>query len=68
MFSFLISLVLALVVLAVLVWAVRSLLPMLGLPPEAARIINVILVLIVVLWLVAAVAGYAPLTVYPRRY
>lgn len=53
----LISLLLLLIVLAVVVWAVRTLIPVLGIPQPIATVIYVVLVLIVVLYVVSAL-GY----------
>ena len=61
MVPFLISLLLSLLIVGVLVWGIRTILPLLGLPAEANKVINVVLVVLVVLWLASAVLGYAPL-------
>ena len=48
----LIGLLIALIVVVVVLWAVRTLLPLLGLPAPIRTVVEVVIVLIVVLYLV----------------
>lgn len=63
-----IGLFLLFVVLVVLVWGVRQLLPLMGLGEPANRIIVVVLVVLLTLYLVSVVAGLAPGVSLYRRY
>ncbi len=56
----LIGLFVALVLIALVVWAVPQLLSAIGVPPNVATVIYVGLVVLVVLWVVSAVFGYGP--------
>lgn len=53
----LIGLLVAILIIVVIVWAVRTLIPVLGLPQPIATVIYVILVVVVVLWLVGLLTG-----------
>ena len=52
----LVTLFAALVVIALLVWAVPKLLGAIGVPPNVATVVYVGLVVLVVLWLVSVIA------------
>lgn len=54
-----VSILVALLVVALLVWAVRTLTPALGIPEPIATVIYVILVVLVVLWLIGLLGGPA---------
>jgi hypothetical protein len=53
----LIGLLMALIIVALVVWATRTLLPALGVPPPVATVIHVVVVVLVVLWLVGQLGG-----------
>jgi hypothetical protein len=53
----LLSLLVALLLVALVVWAVRTLVPALGLPEPIATVIYVIVVVLVVFWFVGAIGG-----------
>lgn len=55
----LVTLLIGLVVLAIAIWAVG----MIPMDPQARKIVQVALGLVVLLWLVATLAGYAPVIV-----
>lgn len=55
----LMGLIIALIVFAVLFWAVRTLIPLLGLPAPLTTILYVLLVLIFVLYLVNMLGGFS---------
>jgi uncharacterized membrane protein len=50
----------ALILIALAVWAVPQLLAAIGVPPNVATIIYVGLVCLIVLWLVSVATGYGP--------
>ncbi len=56
----LVTLFVALVLIALVVWAVPQLLAAINVPPNVATVIYVGLVVLVVLWLVSAVFGVGP--------
>jgi len=57
----LIMLFVALVLIALIVWAVPQLLGAIGVPANVATVIYVGLVVLIVLWLIGVLTGYAPL-------
>lgn len=57
--NLIISLLLILMVAAVVLWAIRSILPLLGLPEPVGTILYVLVVLIVVLVIVQSLGGIA---------
>jgi len=60
MIGTLISIILALIVLGVILWAVQQLLPLVPLPQPFATIINVLITVIavlVVVWIIAGLLG-----------
>ena len=63
-----IGLVVTLLVALVVLLVIRQIIPLLGLGPDVTRIVYLILGLIFLLWIVGLLTGYAPLTVYGRRY
>lgn len=67
MVPFLISVLLTLLLVGVLLWGIRMIIPLLGLPGEAVKVINVVIVVIAVIWLVGALVGYAPMVPLYRR-
>jgi hypothetical protein len=52
-----IGLLIVLIIAALILWAVRMLLPVLGLPEPIGTVIYVVIVVIVVLWLIQSLAG-----------
>ncbi len=50
----------ALVLVALLIWAVPQLLAAIGVPANVATVIYVCLVVLVVLWLLSVLTGYGP--------
>lgn len=56
----LIGLLVALLIAAVIIWAVRTILPLLGVPANIAQVIWVIVVVIVLLWFLGQLVGYGP--------
>ena len=56
-----------LILAALLIWAVRALLPALGLPPPIARVLEVVVIVLVVLWLLTALLGVGPFPVVRLR-
>ena len=57
-----ISLLIGLIIGILVIWVVRMLLPLLGLPEPMQRVIYVVLVVIVILWLLTSVLGHRGLT------
>jgi hypothetical protein len=58
----------ALIVLALVVWAVPQILSAIGVPGNVATIINVGLVCLIVFWMVSVLLGYSPsVFVLPHR-
>lgn len=53
----LLSLLFALLIVALVIWAVRALLPAFGVPEPIATVIHVIVVVLCVLWLVGQAGG-----------
>lgn len=51
----------ALIIIALIVWAVPQLLAAIGIPANVATVIYVGLVCLIVLWLVSVLFGYVPL-------
>jgi hypothetical protein len=51
------GLLVSLIIVALVVWAVRTLLPALGIPPPVSTVIYVVVVVLVVLWLVCQLDG-----------
>ena len=56
----LIPIFVALVLIALLVWAVPKLMAAIGVPANVATVIYVGMVVLVVLWLLGALTGYGP--------
>ncbi len=56
----LIGLFVALVLIALVVWAVPKLLAAIGVPANVATVIYVGLVVLIVLWLLSSLTGYGP--------
>lgn len=55
--SVVISILVALIIAALILWAVRTLAPALGLPPIVVTVVTVIVVVLLVLWLVQVLLG-----------
>lgn len=55
-----VTLLVVLLIFAVLFWAIRTLVPALGLPPAVATVLYVILVLVLVLWLLGVIGAITP--------
>jgi hypothetical protein len=55
-----VDLIVVLVVIGLLFWVVRTLIPALGIPEPIGTVIYVILVVVVVLYLIGLVTGHAP--------
>lgn len=51
------GLLVALLIVALILWAVRTLVPALGIPEPIATVVWVIVVVLVVLWLVGLIGG-----------
>lgn len=66
--GFLLLLFAALVVLALVVWAVPQLLAAIGVPANVATVIYVGVVCLIVLWVVSVLLGYVPLPVLLPRH
>lgn len=47
-----IALLIALVIAVLMIWVIRTLIPLLHLPPEISTVLYVVLVVIVVVWLI----------------
>jgi len=56
----LVSIFIALVLIALIVWAVPQLLSAISVPPNVAKVIYVGLVVLIVLWLLGALTGSGP--------
>lgn len=56
----LVSIFVALVLIALLVWAVPKLMGAIGVPANVATVVYVGLVVLVVIWLLGALTGYGP--------
>jgi len=54
----------ALILIALVVWAVPQLMAAIGVPANVATVVNVGLVVLIVLWLLSALTGYGP--AFPR--
>jgi len=49
----------ALILIALVVWAVPQLMAAIGVPANVATVVNVGLVVLIVLWLLSALTGYS---------
>jgi hypothetical protein len=55
----LIGLLTVLVLVVLILWAVRTITPLLGLPPPIQTVIYVVVVVLVVLWLLNVLTGFS---------
>jgi hypothetical protein len=63
----LISLLILLLVVVLVLALVKMIVPLLGLTPDASRIVYLIVGVILLIWLLSGLSGYATLPFYPRR-
>lgn len=56
----LIGFLITLLIIAVILWGIRTILPALGLPEPIRTVIWVIVVVLCVVWLLSALTGWAP--------
>ena len=63
----LIYLFVALILIALVVWAVPQLMAAIGVPENIARIVYIGMIVLIVLWLVGILTGYSSFPAFPVR-